>query len=225
MRRAIACIVIGLFMGWHAVHAQTNPPPGAAKPQPSDKRVSGEFTPARAEADQEALAKKAQSAGQGPFQRGRNYFFSWSSLTPTEFEALNRHAVFLIAIWTQKPEDLPVKRVYVRAEGREVPVYKVSSWKMPVDGNSLTAKMYGANREDGFYLVPGSAMLGKGELVLDLANRTGWVLLELPSKVATADAKRFPNTEPAPGRKPDLKTLQDFVKRKFPGFPVPQSLP
>jgi hypothetical protein len=225
-RRVIACIVIGLFVGWHAAYAQTNAPPGAAKPPPSDKRVSGEFTPARVEADQEAAAKKAQDSSKGPFPRGDRFYFLWSSMTPAEFAALNRHVVVLIAIWTQKPEELPLKRVYLRADGRELPVYKVSSWKMPVDGNSATAKMYGTNREDGFYLVPGSAMLGKGELALDLAaNRTGWVLLELPSKVAAADAKRFPNTEPAPGRKPDLKALQDIAKRKFPGFPVPQSLP
>jgi hypothetical protein len=225
MRGTIACIVIALFVGWHAVQAQTSPPSGAAKP-PTDKRVSGEFTPARLEADEEASAKKAQDAGQSPHQRDRRFVFTWSSLSPAEFDALNRHTVFLIAVWTQKAEELPVKRVYIRANGREVPVYKVSSWKMPVDGKSATAKMAGANREDGFYLVPGSAMLSKGELVADLTTgRTGWVLLELPSKVASADGKRFANTEPAPNRKPDLKALQDVVKRKYPGFPVPQSLP
>jgi hypothetical protein len=146
-------------------------------------------------------------------------------MTPAEFEALARHTVFLVAIWTQKPEGLPVKRIYLRADGKEQPIYKVSSWKTPVDGGSLTAKMCGANREDGFYLVPGGAMLRKGEMVMDIADRTGWVMLELPSNVASKDARRFPNLDPAPNAKPDLKALQAFIQRKFPGFPVPQSLP
>ena len=107
----------------------------------------------------------------------------------------------------------------------ELPIYKVSSWKTPVDSGSLTAKMYGANREDGFYLVPGGAMLRKGEIVLDLANRTGWVMLELPSNVASAAPRRFPNPDPAPNAKPNLKTLQAIIQSKFTGFPVPQTLP
>jgi hypothetical protein len=51
------------------------------------------------------------------------------------------------------------------------------------------------------------------------------ILLELPSNVASATAKRFPNLDPAPGTKPHLKALQAFIQRKFPGFPVPRSLP
>jgi hypothetical protein len=81
------------------------------------------------------------------------------------------------------------------------------------------------NREDGFYLVPGGAMLRKGQIVLYLANRTGWVMMELPSNVATADDRRFPNSDPAPNARPNLKALQAFIQRKFTGFPVPQSLP
>jgi hypothetical protein len=101
----------------------------------------------------------------------------------------------------------------------------VSSFKTQVDGGSATAKVYGANREDGFYLAPGGAMLRKGQIVMDLnANRTEWVMLELPSNVATA-GKKFPNPDPAPNAKPNLRALQGFIQSKFPGFPVPQSLP
>jgi hypothetical protein len=224
MRRLAACIAIGLLASWHAAHAQTKPIVEDQK-GPKDRTVSGVFSPDRVKSDQEALAKKAQDSGAAPLQRSRSYYFAWSSMTPAEFEALGRHVVFLISIWTQKPEELPVKRIYIRADGQELPLYKVASWKTPVDSASLTAKMYGPNREDGFYLVPGGAMLKKGQVVLDLANRTGWIMLELPSNVASNDARRFPNPNPEPNAKPDLKALQVFIQRKFPGFPVPQSLP
>jgi hypothetical protein len=82
--------------------------------------------------------------------------------------------------------------------------------------------MYGPNREDGFYLVPGGALLQKGQIVLDLADQAGWVMLDLPANTAT---NRFPNLNPGPNAKPDLGTLQAIIRRMFPGFPVPQSLP
>jgi hypothetical protein len=85
--------------------------------------------------------------------------------------------------------------------------------------------MYGPNREDGFYLVPGSAMMEKGEIVLDLANRTGLVVLELPSNVATDNARRFGDNIAPSNAKPDLKALQSLITRRFPGFPVPRSVP
>ena len=188
--------------------------------------VSGVFSPDRVKSDMEGFAKKAQDDGRAPLTRGRLYFFNWTTLSPAEFEALGRHTLFLVAVWTQKGDWLPVQRIYIRADGQERPLYKVSSWKTPVDSGSLAAKVYGANREDGFYLVPGGALLRKGEIVMDLsANQKGWVMLELPSNVASADARRFPNPDPAPNAKPDLKALQALIRRRFTGFPVPQSLP
>ena len=222
MRQLAVFALIGCLASPGAAHAQTNPAPKG----PKDITVSGDFTPDRVKSDQEAFAKKLQESGKGPLPRGRNSYFAWSSMTPAEFEALGRHTVFLIVAWTQKPEELPVKLVHLRTDTQDVPVYKVSSWKTPVDSGSLTAKMYGPNREDGFYLVPGGAMLRKGQIRVDLsANEAGWILLELPSNVASATAKRFPNLDPAPGAKPNLKALQAFIQRKFPGFPVPRSLP
>jgi len=32
--------------------------------------------------------------------------------------------LFLVSIWKQKPEELPVKRVYIRADGQELSVYR-----------------------------------------------------------------------------------------------------
>jgi len=228
MRRLVGCIVISLFASWHAVQAQVPAPtkPAAEDPRaPSDRSLQGLISPDRVKSDQEAIAKKVQASGTTPLPRGGKVYFAWNSMTQAEFDGLGRRVLFLISIWTQKPEELPVKRVYVRANGQELPVYKVSSWKTPVDGGSPTATMYGPNREDGFYLVPGSAMLEKGEIVLDLANRTGWVQLELPSNVATDNARRFGDNIAQSNAKPDLKALQSLITRRFPGFPVPRSVP
>ena len=222
--RLTAFIIFCLLVAWGAAHGQANPAP-AGPSAPTDRKVSGEFSPARVEMDQEAAAKKAQETGASQLPRGRRFYFLWSTLTPAEFEGLARQSLFLISVWTQKSEELPVQRLYIRAEGQERLVYKVSGWKMPVPASSLTTKMYGPNREDGFYLVSGAAMLHKGEIVMDLAGKPGWVMLELPSNVASSDARRFSNPDPEPDARPNLATLQSIITRRFPGFPVPQSLP
>jgi hypothetical protein len=48
-------------------------------------------------------------------------------------------------------------------------------------------------------------------------------MLQLPSRVITPE--KYPNPDPPPGARPDLKTLQTVIRRKFPGFPVPLALP
>jgi hypothetical protein len=223
MVRLTALAVLSLLANPLAAYAQTNPAPGTPG-TPEDKKISGLITPERVTSEMEAIAKKNQDSGRAPSIRGREYYFSWSSTTPAEFEALARHVLFLFSIWTQKADGLPVKRIYVRADGRELPLLKVSSWSAPVDRSSITAKMFGSYREDGFYLMPGVAMLRKGEIVLDHGSQTGWVMMELPSNVAMADANRFANTDPAPNAKPNIRALQGLIQHRFPGFPVPQSL-
>ena len=222
MQRPATYAMLALLASWHPANAQNEPPS-----VPQDHRIDpAPVTPDRVKSDAEAGAKKAADSGRSPLPRAHSFYFSWSSMTPVEFEALGRHILFLVSTWTQKPEWLPVQSVYLRADGKELPLVKVSTWTTPVDAGSATAKMYGPNREDGFYLVPGGAMLRKGEIVQDLnANQTGWVLVALPSNVASTDARRFPNLDPAPNAKPDLNALQAFIARRFTGFPVPTSLP
>jgi hypothetical protein len=199
--------------------AQTQP-----QTAPGDKTLSGQITPERVKAAEEAEAKKAEKAGRGPAPRAKKFYWAWGATQPI-FEGLGRNVLLLLVVWTQKAEELPVKRVYLRVDGEEKPLDKISSWKTPVDSNSITAKMAGANREDGFYLVPFGALLKKGQIVMDLStDRTDWVVVELPSSAVSAAAKKLRNVDEA-ATKPDLKTLQALIRRKFSGFPVPDSLP
>jgi hypothetical protein len=63
-----------------------------------------------------------------------------------------------------------------------------------------------------------------GQLIMDLTNGvTEWVMMELPSIRASAQdpKERVLSGDPAPGGKPDVKVLQQFIRNEFPGFPVP----
>ena len=123
-----------------AAQAQTEPAKDAQK-GPQDRVASGPLTPEVHIADMEkAAAKRQQDAGTGERVR---FFRFHTAREQAEFEALGRYAVMLLTVLSQKSEELPVKRVYIRAGGSDVPVQQVSSWRSEVDEKLLAAKVYG----------------------------------------------------------------------------------
>jgi hypothetical protein len=49
-----------------------------------------------------------------------------------------------------------------------------------------------------------------------------WVMLELPGNVTTAERRNLRDPDQAGRSRPDLRTLQEIVRREYPGFPVPR---
>src|ERR1700724_3656046 len=107
------------------------------------EEVRGVYTPDRIKSGVEASARKAQEAGKRPSARFKRSILLLSVTRP-EFEAVSKYTLLFLATWTQKSEELPVKRLFIRANEKEIPVEKVSTWPTEVDDkNSATAKMYG----------------------------------------------------------------------------------
>ena len=126
---------------------------------------------------------------------------------------------------TQSVQELPLKRVYLRMPDREISLLKIASWRRDVD-QTPTYKMYGPYREDGFYLFPLSAYLRVAQLQADLtANRSGLPLLEFPYPNGPDWLKTMQNPDALPNALPNLRALQQFIKRETSGFPIPTSLP
>lgn len=214
-KSAFLLVLIGVLLAAVPAHA-----PNTRGPR--EQVISGVISPERVKSDAEEHAGKLQ----GSFPRYPT-FYSFYTRDPREFTGLAKYAVFLIPVWTQKAEELPVKRIFIRApRGEEIPVLSVLSWRTPVEQGSATAKRYGAYRQDGYYLVPTGALVREGQLIMDLgAGVTEVVLMELPIPRATSqdETHRILSGDPAPGAKPNLKVLQDFIRRSFPGFPVPDA--
>jgi hypothetical protein len=184
-----------------------------------DHTIEGAVSPERVKSDMEGYARKLQES----WPRANTLYFT-TARNPREFAALAKYTLFLVSAWTQKEQELPVKRVFIRApRGEEIRVLKVSTWRTQVDPQSITAKRYGPFREDGFYLVPTGPLLREGQIVMDLtAGATEWVMLELPGNVTAAERRHLRDPEQAVSSKPDLRTLQEVIRREFPGFPVPR---
>src|SRR5437588_2884056 len=191
--------------------------------EPRSETASGVASPERVKSDAEEGARKLQDS-----LPRHHTFHAFYTKDRKEFAGLAKYAVFLVTVWTQKAEELPVKRIFIRApRGEEIPVLSVLSWRTPVEQGSATAKRYGAYRQDGYYLVPTGALTREGQLIMDLsAGATEQVLLELPLTSASSqdEKERILSGDPAPGAKPNLKVLQDFIRQDFPCFPVPSAL-
>jgi hypothetical protein len=221
MKRAIILISVAILSIASAAEAQNAP-----KEQPKapvSGIVEGAFPPQRINAEIEDAAKKRTDPN--PAARGRflKIFYAGNA---SEFAALQHYSIMLLTAISQKQEELPVKRVYIKTGGQEVPLKQIMSWRSAVGTETLAHKVYGPYREDAYYLIPTGLMLRNGDILFDYAaNATNIGILRLPSAAAPDATKTFGNLDPAANSKPDLKVLQAFIGRWFPGFPVPQSVP
>ena len=217
-RLTVMALIGAMLMRLRPMRRPRRPPK-----RPEGKRLTGKVTPERVNEKIEEWAKKRQE--QGPTARVAN-FYLFFAMNPAEFNALGRYSVLLLTVITQKSEELPLARVYIRANDKDVPMQKVSSWRSDVDSALLAHKIYGPYREAGFYLVPTGMTTRDGQLLADFAvNRTGLPILQLPNKGAPERLKAFGNLDPAPNAKPTLKALQAVITRATSGFPVPTSVP
>ena len=79
-------------------------------------------------------------------------------------------------------------------------------------------------------LLAGAAVTGLllAFLVPTFVSQVNDFVAQLPSTVALDHAKKdkmYDSPDAPTAARPDLKALQAFVRRKFPGFPVPDALP
>ena len=228
--RRLQTSVIALIAMTVLANAQANPPsssPPANVPSPKApeaKRISGIVTPDRLNEDFETFAKRREAAN-GPATRGEVFFLMYAG-DANEFAALARHSVLLLAVLTQKAEELPVKSVYIRAGNQDIPLPKLSSWSSKNSEKLLSTRIYGPNREDGFYLFPTAAIFREGQLQVELSGTNPVMrILQLPINNPPERVTKFPKQAPPPGAKPDLRALQAFISKKTTGFQVPRAVP
>jgi hypothetical protein len=226
--------VAAMFAIASPVLAQNNPLGQAPStpPRPFQEKGTGTrpappglLTPQTFTDGLETWAKEDEGKQLRPSER-QHFFGTSVPRDVAEFEALGRYALLILTVVTQRADELPLKRVYLRMPDRELPVLKIASWRRNVDQTLATYKMYGPYREDGFYLFPFSAYLRIAQLQTDFAtNRLSLPLLDFPHPRAPEWLKTLQNPDPLPGALPNLRALQDFIRSRTSGFPIPTSLP
>ena len=212
MQRLLMCAVALLLS--QAVEAQTLTQrpvsQGAVTPADMTKRL------------EQSAIRTAQSAPKGA-ARGASVDFAWPS-DPEEYGAVTKHVLVLVSVVTQDAAELPLRRVYVSANGQETDLVRLSSELRAVKKGSITFAVLGPYREDGFYVAPAGRMIGDGFLQADFAiRRNNFNLYKLP---ATAPDFVKADNDPmsAPDARPDPSALTAMLRREYKGFELPSSL-
>jgi hypothetical protein len=134
-----------------------------------------------------------------------------------EYKALNGFAVMLVTALSQKADELPPKRVFVKIGDAISELTLISSVFSKTEPTQLTAKVFGENRWDGLFLFPVYLERDAQELLIDFAkNREGFVLSKFKSQNPEA-LKKYYLIKPNAG-KTNSDALLKIVSREFPGF-------
>ena len=232
-RRALLLTLIGTVAIASPALAQ-NTPIGQQPSSPFQQKIvpgygeppgEGMWTPERQTPFIETRAKHREDKSGSPVERYAMPMV-WDPRDLADFSAMARYSLLLLSVVTQKSDELPLKRLYLRLPDREIPLLKISSWPVHVDQGLVTSRMYGPFREDGFYLFPAGIQLRTAQIQADFAaSRSGFPVLEFPTEQVPRWLKELQNSDPEPNALPTVKVLQAFIKRKTSGFPIPASLP
>jgi hypothetical protein len=133
-----------------------------------------------------------------------------------EYEALDAHAVLLLTVLTQSQNEIPLKRVYVQVDGRELELVAVKQILSSQNSDDVITRTFGRFRMDALYLLPMQLRIADSDLLVDFAqNRTAM-------KVATFGTPLPDELQTLPSRLPKgtlvEKALESFVKREYPSF-------
>jgi hypothetical protein len=139
---------------------------------------------------------------------------AWPS-TIREYESAGKYGVLLVAAASAEPQELPLRRVYLRVDAVDVPLQMVVEFPTKVSSTSPLGSAVGRFREDAFYLVPISLMKRHGLLLADFGDsRSEFRLAELPFQPPSfTDA----DDDPRP-TEPDQVAVLALMRREFPGY-------
>jgi hypothetical protein len=147
--------------------------------------------------------------------------FAWPQ-NAQEYRATGKFIVVLVVAVSQLEEELPLKRLYVQAGRRIIPLQKIASERRTLP-ESEVATVPGRFREDAFYVAPAGPMMRKGNLLIDFAvNRDEFRVYELPGTppdFVRTDRK----ADPPKGAKPDARAIRAMIEREYPGFKLPEA--
>jgi hypothetical protein len=135
-----------------------------------------------------------------------------------EYASLDGHAVILLTSLSQERGELPLRRVYVSAGGKEVELKLLKLVLSEQSGaGDVSARTFGRFRADALYLLPLHLRAQAGELLADFAlNRAGMKVAAfgtpLPDQISALGIK------PPTAAGPSADALAQFIRREYPSF-------
>jgi hypothetical protein len=135
-----------------------------------------------------------------------------------EYATLDGYGLFLLAAVSHTRNELPVKRLYVSVDGKEIDLFQLKSYfTESKDSSTQTFKTFGAYRQDAIYAFPVYLRYKTADVYLQ------WSTDRKPMRVASFDGTTSPFLKTLPGTPPKGKTypakaLDSYMKREYPGY-------
>jgi hypothetical protein len=135
-----------------------------------------------------------------------------------EYASLEGYAVILITALSQERGELPLRRVYFSADGKEVELklLKLVLSEQPAVGDA-TSRTFGPYRADALYLLPLHLRARPGDLLADFtSNRTGMKVADFAAPLPD-DVRGF-GIKPPASAAPPPDALERLIRREYPSF-------
>ena len=133
-----------------------------------------------------------------------------------EYKNLDGHAVLVLSAISQLKEELPLKRVYVLWDGKEIELKLFRSWSQQTSRESITTQTYGAHRMNAIYLLPLYLRLQQASLQADFTrNRTNFPFAYFKPADLPEHIRSLPIQEPT-GKAFSIPSLIQFINREYP---------
>ena len=167
--------------------------------------------------DQQIEEAAVKYAAYAPIPRVVLYDIGYPA-NPQEYAALDGNAVILLTALSQDREELPLQKVYVSSEGKEIVLKLLKSGlaELPAT-DSASAKTFGKFRADALYLLPMSLRVTKADLLVDFQKNKKAAKVAPLGTPLPDDLSRMMLIKPS-GTGPSEGALEEFIKREYPGF-------
>ena len=134
-----------------------------------------------------------------------------------EYATLDGNAVMLLTAISQNREELPLQRVYVFSEGKEIELKPLNVVLAETESNTTpSAKAFGRFRADALYLLPMSLRVKNADLLVSFQSNRPFKLATFGTPLPN-DLKRLILIKPS-GAGPSQSALETFIKREYPSF-------
>jgi hypothetical protein len=140
---------------------------------------------------------------------------------PDEYHKVGKSALFLFMAVSKSAEELPLRRVYARAGGRDVEIPLLGRpRRSQTPSGSIARSVFGPYRSDTFYLAPvGPLMLENVAVLCDFVrNAAGYAVWRNQPFTVPDFIRDDPHRESAEA--PQASAVKSFLEREYPGFGV-----
>jgi hypothetical protein len=139
---------------------------------------------------------------------------------PDEYRAVGKSALFLVVAISRHGDELPLRRVYTRAAGRDVELPMLGRPRSSqTPAGSVARDVFGEYRCDAFYLAPVGPLMSENVVLCDFArNRTGFAIFRGETFRVPDFIRDDPDRNSAD--KPEPGAVKAFLDREYPGFRV-----